>query len=268
MPAHNKIELPRDELERFYIEENLSSEEIGRRLGCDGLTVIARLREYGIPIKPRGWHKLVRRVPDAVLDSWPSPDLAYIVGLIASDGNLQKGNNCAILISTDRELVDLYSGLLELKDAHVVVSNHAWPRKTSYLLQVCDHEFRRFLENLGLTPNKTLTIGPLEVPDSGFQDFLRGELDGDGGWYVAKGWRGVKYLVGKFTSRSQRYLEWIHETVYRLTGIDGRLQNSRLYYNGQKAEGLGEWIYYAPHLPCLRRKREIWQNWMESKEVN
>ncbi len=262
MEAHNKIRLPRDELERLYVEENLSSNEIADRFGCDGLTVRARLREYGIPLRPRGWHKLVRRVPDTVLDSWPSPELAYIVGLVASDGNLQKHNNCMILVSTDRELVDSCAMLLRLGDAHIVISNQGFPRKTAYILQVCDYKFRDFLEARGIIPNKTLTIGTLDVPDAVFADFLRGELDGDGGWYVSKGWRDCRYLVSKLTSRSQPYLEWLRNTVWRLTGIEGRLQKSRLFYNGKKAEQLGEWMYYSPSLSCLQRKRNIWQNWM------
>ena len=264
--AHNKIELPREELERLYIEENLSSNAIARHFGCDGLTVLARLREYGIPLKPRGWQKLVRRVPNLVLDAWPSPELAYVVGLVASDGNLQKQNNCMQLVSTEREIVDNCATLLRLTDPHIIVWNQGFPRKTAYMLQVCDFRFRGFLEARGLTPNKTLTIGALDIPDSVFADFMRGELDGDGGWYVSKGWRGVQYLIGKFTSRSQRYLEWIHGRVLYLTGIDGRLQKSRLYYNGKKAEQLGEWLYYAPELPCLQRKRAIWHDWITRTE--
>lgn len=264
MRAHNKIELPRDELERLYVEQNLSSNEIARHFSCDGLTVRARLREYGIPLKPRGWHKLVRRVPDAVLDSSPSPELAYVVGLVASDGNLQKQNNCMILVSTDRELIECCSAQLKLNNPHIIIWNQDENRKTPFMLQVCDFKFRHFLETRGLTPNKTLTINTLGIPDVVFADFLRGELDGDGSWYIGKGWRGVEYLIGKFTSRSQRYLGWLHGTVLRLTGIDGRLQKSRLFYNGKKAEHLGRWIYYAPNLPCLQRKRMVWQNWMAS----
>ncbi|MCX7839177.1 MAG: UPF0175 family protein [Anaerolineae bacterium] len=262
MKAHNKIELPRDELERLYVEENLSSNEIARLFGCDGVTVRARLREYGIPLRPRGWHKLVRRVPDQVLEAWPSPELAYVVGLVASDGSLQKQNNCMQLVSTEREIVDNCATLLCLDDPHIIVWDQGFPRKTAFMLQVCDHVFREFLQARGLTPNKTMTIGALDIPDIIFRDFLRGELDGDGSWYVAKGWRGSPYLVSKFVSRSQSYLEWIHRTVWRLTGIDGCLHGSGLIYNGKKAELLGQWIYYAPDLPCLRRKHDVWQNWM------
>jgi hypothetical protein len=118
--ANSKILLPRDELQRLYVEENLSSNEIARRFGCHGLTVRARLRKYEIPIKARGWHKLVRCVPDTLLESWPSSDLAYVVGLIASDGNLQRQNNCVQLVSTDQELVDLCATVLGLDDPHII----------------------------------------------------------------------------------------------------------------------------------------------------
>lgn len=260
--AHNRVELPIEELKRLYWDENLSSEEIGRHFQCDGLTVIARLRENGIPLKPRGWHKLVRYVPDSLLDNRPCADLAYVVGLIASDGNLQKQNNCMIFVSTEREIVESCAFLLQLTEPQIIVSDQGFPRKPAYMLQVCDHRFRAFLQDLGLTPNKTYTIGELAIPDLVFRDFLRGELNGDGGWYVAKGWRESKYLFAKFTSRSQTFLEWISNSVSRLTGIEGALQTSRLYYNGKKAEELGEWIYYEADLPCLRRKREVWDNWM------
>jgi hypothetical protein len=81
------------------------------------------------------------------------------------------------------------------------------------MLQVCDYVFREFLESRGLTPNKSLSIGPLDIPDAVFADFLRGELDGDGSWFLAKGWRGCLYLVGTFRSASQQFLEWLQQTI-------------------------------------------------------
>jgi hypothetical protein len=264
MKSNNKIVLSRDQLQHLYIEENLSSNEIAHRYGCHGLTVRARLREYEIPIKTRGWHKLVRCVPDTILKSWPSPNLAYVVGLIASDGNLQRQNNCVQLVSTDQELVDLCAAALGL-DTRKIISWNQPSRKTAFMLQVCDYAFREFLESRGLTPNKSLSIGPLGIPDSVFAHFLRGELDGDGSWFLAKGWRGVPYLVGAFRSASQPFLEWLQQTIARLTGIEGCLQHRKLVYNGKKAEALGNWIYPASTLPCLQRKRDIWRNWMAGR---
>lgn len=265
--AHNRIDIPPEELRRLYWDENLSCEEIASRFNCDGLTIRARMRDYAIPFKPRGWHKLVRHIPDSVLDSWPSADLAYVVGLIASDGNLQKQNNCILLVSTDYQIVQLAVAVLGLTNPQIISISRRFPNKKAYMLQISDHKFRSFLEGLGLTPNKTHSMGPLSISDDVFRDFVRGELDGDGTWYVGRGWRGSKYLVSKFTSRSQAYLDWIDLTISRLTHIQGALQASRLYYNGKKAEALGNWIYYDSDIPCLARKRNVWENWMTDAKL-
>lgn len=242
--------------------ERLPSTRIADLLGCHPLTVRARLRDYGIELRPRGWHKLVRKVPDYVLSQWPSPELAYAIGLIASDGNLEKDNNCIILNTTDKELANVFREVLGVPDLHVTTVHPAAPRRTAYRVQICDHVFRHFIETRGLTPQKALTIGKLDVPDSVFADFMRGELDGDGGWHTSKGWRGISYLVVKFTSKSRPYLHWLQQTIERLTGLIGRFSGHALVYNGHNAERLGHWIYYSPHLPCLSRKRDKWSQWL------
>lgn len=260
-----RIDFSRVELERLYVVEGLSSTQIAKWFGCHPLTIRARLRDYEIPLRPQGWHKLVRRVPDAILAGWPSPHLAYILGLVASDGNLEKDNNCIILNTTDFELADTFRKLLGMEEAHIVVVNPLPPRKTSYMVQVCDYVFRAFAEERGLTPRKALTIGALDIPDKVFVDFLRGELDGDGGWHTSHGWRGMDYLIAKFTSKSPAYLDWIQITVERLTGLVGRFSGHGLVYNGQNAEKLGSWLYYSTDLPCLDRKKERWAQWMFRK---
>jgi len=50
-----KIEISRAELYDLYINQRQSAREIGRRIGCSKPTVLARLREYDIPI--RGSHE-------------------------------------------------------------------------------------------------------------------------------------------------------------------------------------------------------------------
>jgi hypothetical protein len=190
-----------------------------------------------------------------------------VVGLIAADGNLEKDNNCVILTTTDFELADIYRRILGVKDAHITTTKRTSPRKAAHFVQICDYMFRTFIENRGIRPNKALTIGPLNVPDTVFVDFLRGELDGDGSWYTSRGWRAMEYLVGKFISKSRVYLEWLQTTILRLAGLTGRFTGHGLVYNGLNAEELGDWLYYAPDLPCLNRKRQKWLDWMRIKQA-
>jgi hypothetical protein len=43
-----------------------------------------------------------------------------------------------------------------------------------------DRALYGWLREIGLTPAKSLTLGPLSVPDEYFVDFFRGCIDGDG----------------------------------------------------------------------------------------
>ncbi len=50
----------------------------------------------------------------------------------------------------------------------------------AWQVQFGDVELYRWLESVGLTQRKSLTLGPIAVPDEFFSDLVRGLLDGDG----------------------------------------------------------------------------------------
>lgn len=51
MPAWNRIEIPREELENLYLKQKLSIPQIAKRLNCTTGPVHRSLREYKIPIR-------------------------------------------------------------------------------------------------------------------------------------------------------------------------------------------------------------------------
>src|SRR3990167_1999126 len=77
---------------------------------------------------------------------------------------------------------------------------------------------------IGLTPRKSLTIRPLDVPDHGFADFLRGVIDGDGN---IRRWQhptnGREQWSVRIVGASQPFLQWIQEAAERLWGVAGGL---------------------------------------------
>jgi len=270
------IDIPKSELERLYIFENRTAPEIAAVYGCATSVVYKRLNEHDISIKPGGWDKLKQIVPNERL-AW-SPAFAYIVGLIASDGNLQSNSNEVRLASTDRELVEYYCRGLELRphdisatawgdpnavEVHMRLENRP-PYKIQYHIIFSDHIYRARLEAIGLTPNKSNTLGPLQIPDEYFRDFLRGEFDGDGCWSAYGPKR--KYLLGIFTSGSRIYLEWLHATIQSLAGLKARINGINLRFEGNQAEQLGDFMYYTPQLPCLSRKRMKWEGLIMSRQ--
>lgn len=265
------IDIPKAELERLYIKENRTAPEIAVLYGCATSVVYRRLQEHGIPIKPGGWDKVKRIVADERLQ-W-SPEFAYIVGLIASDGNLQLDSNEVRITSTDREIADLYCAALGLRPHDILPVNWGNPNavevylrierrppyKEQYHIIFSDHVYRARLEAIGLTPNKSKTLAPLAIPDEYFRDFLRGEFDGDGCWSGERHAK-RKYALGIFTSGSRVYLDWLHETIQRMVGIKGHIYKIDLRFEGKHAEKLGEFMYYTPDVPCLSRKRNKWMN--------
>src|SRR2546428_10409306 len=77
-------------LRRMYVEELRTTDQIAAHFGCSGTTVRRHLRRFKIPVRPRGpcGGRLRPRHGFApTLPRW-SADVAYVVGLIATDGNL------------------------------------------------------------------------------------------------------------------------------------------------------------------------------------
>jgi hypothetical protein len=63
------IPIDADLLKRLYVDERLTAEAIAARLGCSPITILRRLRRFGIPARPRGplpgqgaRHRLCRRL--------------------------------------------------------------------------------------------------------------------------------------------------------------------------------------------------------------
>jgi DNA-binding CsgD family transcriptional regulator len=258
--GQQRIELPEDELCRLYVEEGLSTVEIGLRLGCNERTVANRLEERGIARRPRSMPR--EHVPKQLHAQW-NGDLAYSIGLIASDGNLERNTVQVCFTSTDMELIELYCGCLQLDPSVKIQVRQSPLWKESYKIAFNDVWFRAFLEDIGLTPAKSKTIGPLLIPDAVFADFVRGCWDGDGTWVITQG----QYLRARLASASPRFLEWMQNRILLLSGLSGCKSGDTLMYSGRYAIALGKWLYYAPDVPALSRKRAIWERFASASHL-
>lgn len=205
-------------------------------------------------------------VPDSLTWTW-TPAFAYAVGLIAADGNLPKQNrNDVVFVSSDRELHDTYQHCLGVS-VPVKERPGLQREKPSYFTTITSPTLRQLLEEIGLTPAKSKSLGPLAVPDELFADFLRGCVDGDGSILILKPADHRRYLSARLFSGSERFIHWIHATVSRLTGVEGRLYRNqqgvwRLEYAYRKGKALLDWVYYEPGLPCLKRKRARYEEYL------
>ena len=192
--------------------------------------------------------------------TWNS-NFAYIVGLITTDGSLSKDGRHINLTSKDLEQLKTFAGILNLDNKIGTKKSSYAPTKNVFQIQFGNVELYRFLLDIGLTPNKTKTIGSLKIPQKYFRDFLRGHLDGDGCTYSYwdKRWKSSFMLYLTFMSSSIKHMEWMKTEIKSLFGIEGKLTKQKTCYRLRFAKDnslkLIKIMYYSKNLPYLRRKK-------------
>ena len=198
---------------------------------------------------------------EVVAREWHA-NLAYCVGLIATDGCLYKDGRHLSFTSADIQLVQLFKNLMKFSNRIGYKTSGSSGRKCPHL-QLSNVGFYQWLVSIGLTPRKSLTLGPLNIPRQYFIDFIRGCFDGDGSVYsyMDPRWANSHMFYISFASGSKDFVTWIQDQLSEITGINGyiTLANHHSYQlRYAKAESLVliSQMYYNKQVPCLERKRQ------------
>ncbi|MCA9325381.1 LAGLIDADG family homing endonuclease, partial [Candidatus Saccharibacteria bacterium] len=191
--------------------------------------------------------------------SW-SPGLAYTVGLIASDGCLQKDGRHIDLTSVDIEQLHNFQEAIGRKLP--ISSKFNNNNQKAWRIQFSDVAYYDFLLSAGLTPNKSKTIGSLDIPDELYSDFLLGLFDGDGSsfGFVDKRWKSSFMFYITFTSASPLFLNFIKATNTRRSHTTGgfvhkSIRAESLAYAKRDSHLLFAYMYKTGHVPSLTRKK-------------
>lgn len=203
-----------------------------------------------------------------------SAEIAYAVGLIATDGCLSGDGRHIVFVSKDEALVRVWLDCV----------GHPWLRHQStisragnpvYRVQLSDVRLYRWLLGLGLTPRKSLTLGSVLVPSELFVHFVRGLLDGDGSIYTLRHrpttrsqpsyW--YERLWTLFGSASSAHVHWLRRSLDQRFGLHGAINVSTragrhdyysLKYGNRDSLVLLSALYADARAPCLARKRQKW----------
>src|SRR5919198_1804276 len=274
-PTNIRARITEDELRSLYLGDRLTIEQVAARFDVATTTTSRRMRDLGIAARPRGptprgWMGARTGCDPNDVTTW-SAALAWVVGLITTDGNLSPNGRGLAVTSKDKDLFETVQRCLGL-DGGIGRTFGGWGHEC-LRLQWKDRRFYRWLTAIGLMPAKSLRLGPLAVPDEYFPDFLRGCIDGDGSivTYVDRynTAKDPKYVYDRLfvslVSASPRFLEWVRTSVLRLRSLSGHLTVKRgvghhdiwcLKYAKRESINLLKWIYYAPDVPALARKRQ------------
>lgn len=241
----------------------------------------SRGETHGSSSLPPGTEMTSRRYKPRIVRHfiW-SPDLAYAVGLITTDGCLSPDRRSVTFTSIDIEQVGNVKRILNAKGKLGFTRN---VRGEAYRIVVSDVQFYDWLLSIGLRPAKSLILGSLNIPDEFFRDFVRGHLDGDGSittytdrYNTKKDPRYIyERIFVRFISGSEAHMIWLKDNITRLLKVKGRLHKTKPTYTGNsiyvlkfgKKESLKllAKLYYSDTIPTLSRKRAIVEKFLSKQ---
>ncbi len=192
-------------------------------------------------------------------------NFAYVVGVIATDGNLSPDLRHIHITSKDYEMIANCKKCLRLDNKiGKKARGQSLENRKYYVIQFGDKNFFNFLVKIGLTPKKSKTIGEIKIPKMYFKHFLRGCIDGDGSISISSHpeSKHPQYKV-RLCSASKKFLDWILKMCKILfRDIEGgsicELQSKSIYTLsfGKKDSVIILNEIYKGNVVCLSRKRK------------
>ena len=190
-----------------------------------------------------------------------SPNFAYAIGLITTDGNLSKDGRHFDFTSKDLEQLNNIMKCLGIK-VKIGKKYSGYSKKYYPRIQFGDVVFYKFLLGLGFMPNKSKLLKELQIPNKYFFDFLRGHFDGDGTFYSYwdPRWKSSFMFYTAFISASRDHVFWLREEIRSLLNISGHVTKSvnssvyQLKYAKSDSLRLFHKIYYKEDVVHLSRK--------------
>ncbi|MFA6251309.1 MAG: hypothetical protein WC603_01645 [Candidatus Paceibacterota bacterium] len=200
--------------------------------------------------------------PKRIINEKWNANLAYAIGLLATDGCLANDGLLIDLTSKDKEQLLNFSKCVGV---NFKIGNK-WNLKGDECLRIQfkNRIFYDFLLSIGLTSKKSLTMGKLKVPDKYFFDFLRGCFDGDGCFYSYwdPRWRSSHMFYIEFVSASKEHIDWLQQELKNNIKVNGHITVAfkknkyyQLKYAKKEAMEIIKKMYYNPNVVCLSRKK-------------
>lgn len=190
-----------------------------------------------------------------------SANLAYVVGLITTDGCLYNDGRHIDFTSQDVQLIKTFKKCLKI-DNKIGFKKNGYSEKKYPHIQFGDVNFYNWLVSIGITAQKSKTIASLKIPKRFFFDFLRGHFDGDGSCYCYwdKRWVSSFMFYLYFYSASENHIKWLQTKIKESSGVAGKIGKNeedgvyRLKFAKKEGKILISKMYYREKLPCLQRK--------------
>lgn len=251
-PTNILAEKHGEEIVELYLQKEHTLKEIGKIYNVEYYIVGRALEFLGVTLRNHSQVSILNnknydsmgRTYDLNKDyfkTW-STDMSYILGFIASDGNVHKKDrvvegkiketnslNIGLSIVDVEQLKSIknklgYTGIIREFDAKI--KDKEYP---SCSLNITSKEMVNDLIRLGIEPNKSLKIKFPSIPEEYELDFIRGYFDGNGSI-------GLQYPSGSITAQIRTRI--FSGSEHLAFGIQEILQKHGLKFkNVNKAKG-------------------------------
>jgi hypothetical protein len=199
--------------------------------------------------------------PKEMIDTTWSSDFSYVIGLIASDGCLSSDGRHIDFTSKDKEQILNFQNILKLHHIKIGKKKNGLGHK-AYRIQFGSILFYQWLNSIGLTSNKSKTIGKIDVPSEFFFDFFRGVWDGDGTIYAYwdPRWKSSYMFYIGITSASYPFLLWLQTIISSQSEVCGKITHHKtsntfqLRFAKKESRVVFKKMFYRKNLPHLPRK--------------
>lgn len=291
-----------DDLRRKYVGEQMSLSDLAHHFNCTRQYIHKLLKQHDIERRDMSAARILAlnkgklsftRIDDSGNESqvilqkininkkffktW-SPEMAYVLGVIYTDGNLipssrrdstYKSSASRFSVSqSEPELLEKVLALMDC-DAKIYRGKQRLTGNPLYQFSVNNEEIYDDLLKLGLTPRKSLTLGFPDIPSVYVRHFIRGCWDGDGSVYLTE--FDLNEPNASFLSGSRAFADGILRALTSLGLPETRLNSyRRIFQFRYRGPAVCTKLYHVlydgvPESMCLSRKfelfREIAQSW-------
>jgi len=203
-----------------------------------------------------------------------SPEMAYITGVIAADGNiyLNQFHNKHDLEITSKDFAWLEKIKKTMKAGHSLYARKYVAKNGDhsvvYRFRIGSTKLVKDLLKIGIHPKKSLTLEFPHVPSQYLNHFVRGYFDGDGNAYpylkqgkyqcIQLSFYGTRDFLASLNHR-------IAENICcKIKNVNQEENICELRYNTREAENVLRWMYYDATI-CLSRKYRIFVDYISKR---
>lgn len=262
--------LSKADLTALYIEKKLSAKDIANLYAVTPTTILSLIDEYGIKKRSKSEAFIIsnQRNPNVNVDFFKtlSPELAYILGLWATDGSINVQGNISLSL-IDKEVIEWVSNTIECKNPIKEIFING--KKPFYSINFHNQIVKDIFETYEIVHKKTRILKFPTLPEEFIPYFIRGVFEGDGSISVGRTKKGHLEQSITFCGASIEFMKKIKEIVESVIGGDRKLSNVKdynqnndidkndfyIYTFGGREDVIkfGDWIYSGKFF-CMERK--------------